>query len=402
MRLSNRWQVLALLFVVRLSMACQFQSVASVTPLLASQFALDLGAIGILIGLYLAPGLVFAVPGGRLASRYGDKQIVVFGLVLMIVGGLAMALGPTWQWQFHGRLLAGIGGVLLNVVMSKMVTDWFSGRELATAMAIFVNSWPCGIAFCLMTLPAVAVGYGVTAAFLVCVSFCTLGLLLLAVLYEQAAPTQQMSEAVLWPSTLVIKAVVAAGAIWGLFNAAIAMVFGFGTSMLAERGWSLTSAGSVTSLTLWLVGLSVPLGGILADRFNRPIWVMFAGFILSTLALIAASRTEAIVTTFAVLGLASGLSAGPIMSLPARVLPISTRAVGMGVFFTLFYLIVVLAPIFAGWLASRTGSAAAAFDFGAALAALCVPAFLVFDRLALRTGGQQEACANPPEANTHR
>lgn len=260
------------------------------------------------------------------------------------------------------RSRAGIGGVLLNVVMSKMVTDWFSGKDLATAMAIFVNSWPCGIALCLMALPAVALGQGVAAAFLICVAFNAMGLLLFAALYVAARPEQ--TSTAIWPAASVVAAVVVAGLIWGLFNAAVAMVFGFGTAMLAERGWSLTSAGAVTSLTLWLVGLSVPLGGILADRFNRPTWVMFTGFILSALALIAASRTEAVVMTFAMLGLAGGLSAGPIMSLPARVLPPSARATGMGLFFTLFYLVVVMAPAFAGWLASRTGSASAAFDFG--------------------------------------
>lgn len=390
MTLSNRWQVLALLFTVRLSMAFQFQSVASISPLLAAQLGLDLGALGTLIGLYLAPGLVFALPGGRLASRYGDKQIVVVGLALMIAGGLAMAFGPTGPWQYFGRILAGTGGVLLNVVMSKMVTDWFSGKELATAMAIFVNSWPCGIALCLMVLPALAVSQGIAAAQSICVALCALALLLLALLYEpigRAAEPQQ--AAAVWPSAAVMKAVVAAGMIWGLFNAAIAMVFGFGPSMLAERGWSLTSAGSVTSLTLWLVGLSVPLGGILADRFKKPVLVMLTGFVLFAVALIVASRTEATVAIFAALGFAGGLSAGPIMSLPARILPPPARAVGMGVFFLLFYLLVVAAPIVAGWLSALASSAAAAFDFGAALAALCVPAYLVFSSLARRAIGQQ-------------
>jgi hypothetical protein len=32
--------------------------------------------------------------------------------------------------------LAGTGGVLLNVLMSKMVTDWFAGKEIATSMAV--------------------------------------------------------------------------------------------------------------------------------------------------------------------------------------------------------------------------------------------------------------------------
>jgi hypothetical protein len=56
----------------------------------------------------------------------------------------------------------------------------------------------------------------------------------------------------------------------------------------------------------------------------------------------------------------------------------------MGIYFTLFYLFVVSAPIIAGALSSRIGSAAAAFDFGAFMLGLCFPVYWVFTRLALR------------------
>ena len=72
------------------------------------------------------------------------------------------------------------------------------------------------------------------------------------------------------------------------------------------------------------------------------------------------------------------------MSLPARVLTPPVRAVGMGIHFTLFYVFVVSAPIVAGVLSIRIGSAGAAFDFGALMLALCFPAYWVFDRLASR------------------
>ena len=62
----QRWNVLALLFTVRLSMAFQFQSVASMSPALMKAYGVDLSDIGLLIGLYLAPGLVFALPGGEM------------------------------------------------------------------------------------------------------------------------------------------------------------------------------------------------------------------------------------------------------------------------------------------------------------------------------------------------
>ena len=164
--MQQRWNVLILLFIVRLSMAFQFQSVASMSPALMKEYGVGLGDIGFLISLYLAPGLAFALPGGEIGRRFGDKRVVLFGLILMSAGGVAMAFAPTWGWQVAGRIVAGIGGVLLNVLMSKMVTDWFAGKEIATAMAIFVNSWPAGIALCLFLVPAVVAAKGIASALL--------------------------------------------------------------------------------------------------------------------------------------------------------------------------------------------------------------------------------------------
>ena len=382
--MQQRWNVLILLFIVRLSMAFQFQSVASMSPAMMKQYGVGLGDIGFLISLYLAPGLAFALPGGEIGRRFGDKRVVLFGLALMIAGGLAMALAPTWGWQVAGRIVAGIGGVLLNVLMSKMVTDWFAGKEIATAMAIFVNSWPAGIA--LFLLPALVAAKGIASALLLTAAFCVLGFVLLATLYRPPAPTGSgaSAAAAAWPHPSAIRAVVSAGCIWGLFNAAIGMVFGFGTTMLVERGWGLAAAGSATSLVLWLVSVSVPLGGVLADRTGKHIEIMLIGFALFAIALLTATRTDAVIPAFVALGLVGGLSAGPIMSLPARVLAPQLRAVGMGIYFTLFYLFVVSAPIVAGILSSRIGTAAAALDFGAFMLALCFPAYWAFNRLAAR------------------
>jgi MFS family permease len=346
--------------------------------------------MGLLISLYLAPGLAFALPGGEIGRRFGDKRVVLFGLLLMIAGGLAMSFAPHWQWQLLGRIVAGTGGVLLNVLMSKMVTDWFAGKELATAMAIFVNSWPAGIALCLFVLPAVAATHGITAAYLVSSAFCGLGFVILAAFYKGAPPTgsDRPVPQASWPRASVIHAMILAGCIWGLFNAAISMVFSFGPAMLVERSWSLAGAGSATSLVLWIISVALPIGGVLSDRTGKPVAVMLTGFVLFAVTLVAAARVDAVIAAFVVLGLVAGMPAGAIMSLPARVLGPSERAVGMGIFFTLFYAFVVAAPIAAGILAARLGTASAAFDLGAAMLLLCVPAYWLFDRLAARAAVQ--------------
>ena len=78
------------------------------------------------------------------------------------------------------------------------------------------------------------------------------------------------------------------------------------------------------------------------------------------------------------LGLVGGLSAGPIMSVPAKVLSPSVRAIGMGFYLTLFYVCVVAAPIVAGMLAKKMGSAQVAFDLGAVMLVLCFPLYAAY------------------------
>lgn len=162
--MAVRWRMLVLLFLVRTTMAFQFQAVGALSPVYQDAFAVGIAEIGLLIGLYLSPGLFLAVPGGALGQRFGDKRVVSGGLALMAVGGALMALSDLWGAQLAGRLLAGIGGVLLNVLMTKMVADWFSGREISFSLAIFVNSWPVGIALALIVLPLMAEAEGLTAA----------------------------------------------------------------------------------------------------------------------------------------------------------------------------------------------------------------------------------------------
>ena len=374
-----RWQILILLFAVRTVMAFQFQSVAALTPFLRQDFGVDLVAIGSLIGLYLTPGIILSVPGGAIGNRFRDKTVVIAGLVLMACGSLTMAFSSSWTLQIAGRLLGGVGGVLLNVLMSKMVTDWFADKEIATAMGIFVNSWVVGIALALLVLPPAAITLGLSAAFVLVTIVAIIGLAAFAAYYRsppKSQPTASRPDAK--PVGFALLAIILAGLIWGLFNASVGMIFSFGTSMLAERGWSVAGASSVTSMALWLTALSVPMGGFLADRTGWQLSVLIGGLLSFAIMLLIAARAENVILAFIVLGLVCGLAAGPIMSLPARVLDPATRAIGMGIFFTLFYICVVVGPWIGGYFAKIAGSARAAFDLGAMMLVACCGVIFIF------------------------
>ena len=391
--MSQRWRILAVLFAARAAMAFQFQAVAALSPVMMDRFAVGLAETGLILGLYLAPGIAVALPGGALGQRFGDREVVAFGLGLMVLGGGLMAVGASWEAHLAGRLIAGTGGVLLNVLMTKMVVDWFKGLEIATAMGVFVNSWPVGIGAALVILPPAAevAGYGGATWLVAGITAVALSAFLL---FYRAPDQATGGGGLAWPRGAVLTAVLAAGAVWGLYNAALAMVFGFGTAVLTERGWALPEAGAATSLVLWVAALSIPLGGWFTDRTGRPGAVILGGAVGFALALWLARGEETSVATFAAIGLFAGAPAGAIMALPGRVLAPEEGAAGMGLFFTVYYVLLLILPWVVGLAAEAVGTAALAFDAGIVMLVLAAAS------LALYGYAARPARAEDPEGQT--
>ena len=150
--MRQRWLSLAALTLARAGIGFQFQSVAAVSPLISDSLGLDKAQLGWLIGLYLLPGIAIALPGGLLGARFGDKRLVLIGLGLMGAGGLWLSLADSFYEATAARFTSGAGAVMLNVLVTKMVADWFEGRERFLAMSVLINSWPIGIGIALLVV----------------------------------------------------------------------------------------------------------------------------------------------------------------------------------------------------------------------------------------------------------
>jgi MFS family permease len=377
----SRWTILAVLFVARTAMAVQFQSVAAVAPELGKDLNANLADIGVLIGLYFAPGVALALPGGAIGKRFGDKATVLAGLALMLTGEILLYASSSWNAQITGRLISGMGGVLLNVLMTKMIVDWFAGRQIATAMAIFINSWPLGIALTLIALPLIQTEFGIAGTQLAVMALIAVAVALVGLFYQRpdqsTAPVSVETARLAKPA---VRAVLLAGSIWAFYNVGFAMIFSFAPSMLVERGWSTAAAGSAVSIVLWLAALSVPLGGYLADRAGSRNALLVASCLAFAALIALLWRGSPVPPTLVALGLVCGLPAGSIMSLPARVLAPATRALGMGLFYTVYYATMLIAPWLGGRLALWTGGAGAALGLGSAALAACPILLWGFER----------------------
>src|SRR5262249_38109480 len=139
-RSSDRWIALAVLTGARVAMGFQFQSVGAVSPLLMERLHIANIELGWLIGLFSLPGAFLSFPGGLLGRRFGDRHVVVAGLGLMTAGSTLMAVAQSFPLLMVGRLLSATGAVLLMVLVTKMIADWFAGHEIIWAMTIVINA----------------------------------------------------------------------------------------------------------------------------------------------------------------------------------------------------------------------------------------------------------------------
>jgi MFS family permease len=367
--MHERWRALWVLSAARVAMGFQFQVIGATAPLLRDQYGLALADIGWLVGLFLAPGVVLALPGGLLSARWGDRRIAVAGTAAMVIGGALSAFAQdVWTLQ-AGRFVGGVGGVLFNVTASKMVADWFAGREIDLAMSIFVSTWPVGIGLGLLTLGPIAAWGSPAAAFGATSVLALVSLLLVLALYRPApgaASPGPLRLSALAPGDGARLALSAAA--WTAYNVAFAVLVAFLPALFVARGLDVANAGALTATMTLSFVVSIPLGGWLIQRTGRPVTVATAG-VLGWAACIAAVRGGADPTTWLTFaGLVSGWAAGALSAAPARFLSPAGRAIGLGLFYTLYYFGVGALPRLVGAWADRAGTPEVVLDAAIAFA----------------------------------
>jgi len=336
--MHRRWLILFVLTFARTAIAFQFQSLAALSPFLIEQFQLSYAAFGTIIGLYLLPGVVVALPGGMIAHRFGDKRIACLGLVAMTVGGLIIAGADAPTALTAGRLISGTGAVLLNVLVTKMVTDWFEGANVVTALGILVASWPLGNAAALVVLPQLAIISSWRAALLAAALFSAIAAVLVGQYFRPAEThTRELPSVWHFPPIGEFVLVLLTGLIWALYNVSFIIILAFGPDFLMAQGWHTESASAMVSTMSWMLIVGVPFGAWLADRIRRPDLTVIACSIASALLMWALVIVGPSLLLFVAMGLLIAPPAGVIMSLPGEAAPLRRRAFAMGVYFSCFY-----------------------------------------------------------------
>jgi len=373
--------LLASLALGRVAFGFQIQAVATLTPVLIQRFGVDYAGLGTLIGLYMLPGLFAALPVGLLARRYGDRAAVGCGLALMTAGPcLSTLLGDIWGIG-AGRLVAGLGAVTVVVLQSKILADWFSPRAFLPALAISTASYPIGVGLSQLLQPWIAAQAGWQAALAAGAVVAAIAGAIFVASHPPADAGKRPAGFGL-PDRRECGLITLAGLMWTTYNAAYVGFLSYVPALLAERHQT-GSAALVITIASWSNVPAMIFGSTLAVRFGRTPVLCFSALVLagSTAAVTVGSP----VLWAAVFGVLGAFHPSIIIAAGTESARPEHRSVGMGLFFSTYYLGGAVMPGLFGRAADAVGSASGALLAASAVSLLCVPLFFLH-RFASRAG----------------
>jgi Major Facilitator Superfamily len=134
--LARRWYLLAVLTCSYGLGAFGMLGVSPLSPALMHGFALSRLEVAFIVPSVYVGGLLFSLPGGRLADRWGVRPTLLGALAMGGIGLAAAALAPRFVVFLLCLVFAGSGWSVVNPVLGKAIVDLFSLTERGIAMGI--------------------------------------------------------------------------------------------------------------------------------------------------------------------------------------------------------------------------------------------------------------------------
>lgn len=104
-------------------------------PNLASDFAVSPAAVQQTLSLFVFGFGSAQLISGPLSDRYGRRPVLIAGLSVYLLSGLACALAPTLSWLVVARFVQAIGCCTAVVVARAIIRDTYSPAEGARVLA---------------------------------------------------------------------------------------------------------------------------------------------------------------------------------------------------------------------------------------------------------------------------
>lgn len=150
---ATRWAHVVLVVFVGALAACQIGKVAPALPVIRAELGIAMVGAGWIASVYTGTAVAFGLIAGALADRYGPRNTLAAGLLLIAVGSLAgsamHALGP----MIASRIIEGMGFTLIVVSAPGLIFTFTAPRHRGLAMGIWGLFMPLGVTTMLLLAP---------------------------------------------------------------------------------------------------------------------------------------------------------------------------------------------------------------------------------------------------------
>ena len=316
-------------------------------------------------------------------DSYADLSFTLFGLIPshIKVQVLIAALG-------FGMF--GVGCDITGITVSKIVTKWFTGRELATAMGVQVAMARLGTASAISMSPVIANAYGLSAPILVGATLLLLGFVLFIVYIlmdkridrEQRASVKASEGSDLSESSEYSEysehsedaanknddkftfrdflTVLRNPGFWLIallcvaFYSSLRPFLKFATDVLVNNyGMDKETAGWVTSILPYGTIVLTPLFGVLYDRLGRGSLLMLIGCVIVTLchvclALPLLEHTWMVMVIMVLYGVSFSLVPSAMWSSVPKIVPLKQLGTAYSIIYYVQNIGLMLVPMLVG------------------------------------------------------
>ncbi|MDH5707236.1 MAG: MFS transporter [Candidatus Aminicenantes bacterium] len=363
--MKQKWMILTLAFFMAFSYFFVLQSYPPMIPQVMEEFDLSHVNASLPMSLVSLAGIFLALPTWAFIFRWGLKKIGALGLVICSIGGMISSLGSSFLLIVLGRVILGIGGVLIIVVSFSIVANWFTKEEGGRAMGIKGLDLPIATILALNLLPIVITIHGWRASFTVSTVLLIISTAFFIFLFREKPLREsgtKMFEGI-WNKQMWLL-----GITWSFVTISIVAYSTWAGTFFIEL-WKIPVNVAFFMASILMIGmilLSAPIG-YLSDRLGkRKIFLIFS-FLLMGISLILIPILPGSFLYLAIALLAiSGFSAPIIHALTPEILPRERAGLGFGILFTCSFIGTFIGPILVGFVKDLfPGGGPAFFTMGA-------------------------------------
>ncbi len=170
---NHRWKVLGVGVAANASFAAAMGGIPATAVQMRSAYALANSDLGIVLGMIGLGIAVSELPWGMLTDRWGDRRVLLVGLMVTAFALVGLAFWgvptahfvPSMPMLAAGMLAIGVLGGSVNGSSGRAIMRWFHDRERGLAMSVRQCAVPLGGGVGALALPGAAQHFGFEAVF---------------------------------------------------------------------------------------------------------------------------------------------------------------------------------------------------------------------------------------------